>query len=106
MIYVLRTDGTVIDIKDTPGEPTLAQLYEWIGHTCDTIERVVVMVPGEIRDRSVRAITEADMVIDEEGKLKELPINDTATQLFHLSHHTHDWIVGNAVILTEENRLT
>ena len=43
------------------------------------------------------------MLIDEEGKLKNYPVNGQATSLAHLheSIYPHDCIVGDALILEE-----
>ena len=40
----------------------------------------------------------ADLWLNEEGKLNNLPYNPIATSLFHDEHHTGDFIVGNVII--------
>jgi hypothetical protein len=48
------------------------------------------------------------MIINEEGKLMGLPINSTATKIFHdnYPHLQHDWICGDAIILSGKARMT
>lgn len=89
------------------GPPTLAELYEWIGHT-HTVE-VIGIVCG---DENVVC----QLVIDENGKLHTppLPINKFATILWHgfMAKQRaplwafEDFIVGNVVMLSGEHRLT
>ena len=45
------------------------------------------------------------MLIDEEGKLKNLSINKIATCIAHLNEsiYPHDCIVGNAIIIDDVN---
>lgn len=45
------------------------------------------------------------MVINEEGKINELPINHYATQLFRDAYDTTDYIAGDVVLL-DSNLLT
>ena len=44
------------------------------------------------------------MIIDEEGKLNELPYNDMATYYFRKAHpETRDFIVGNALVCSSND---
>ena len=45
------------------------------------------------------------LLIDEEGKLKNYPINKTATSIAHLheSIYPHDCIVGDVLLFEDEN---
>ena len=53
------------------------------------------------------------LIINEEGKLKNLPLNKLATELWrkHFTKETHLWgsddfIVGNAIIIKSEARIS
>jgi hypothetical protein len=100
MIRVLDTDPQCSIPIARDGPPTLQDLYEWIGHGCRTVE----FIPMRCGDR----LEPTQMFIDEEGKLKGLPVNHLATILWHgwLAHlktRPHDVIVGVAVLLTEKH---
>lgn len=105
MIMLIKPDGTKRIISDVAGEPTLKQLYEWL--ECDTIE-----VPGG----GFRTMggDEVQFVLDEEGKLRDKPINVKATKAYDevLAEDPrglipgHDVLVGNIIILTEPHLLT
>ncbi len=81
---------------ESAGEPSLEQLYAWLD--CDMIE-IVSLHPDQYG-------REVQMVIDEEGKLKEKELNVLATGMFQQDHGPHDVIVGDAVILSGPNVLT
>jgi len=71
-----------------------------------TLEQLQKLVGGYIE-----CITLKDgrqMIINEEGKLMDLPQNETATKIFHenFPHLTEfDYICGDAIILSGEARL-
>lgn len=89
-IHILNPDGTTI-ILPVNKEPTLEELQTIVG---GHIERVVVKFNNET----------TDMIINEEGKIHNLPINKTATNIYNnipdrVERTTIiDVIVGTAVI--------
>lgn len=42
------------------------------------------------------------MVVNEEGKLLNLPINEGATRVYRASRNTEDFIVGNVLICSNK----
>jgi len=102
MIQIIKPDNEVGLITTVNGEPTLEELYQWIG--CDTIEvpgGEGFMVEGELMQ----------FVMDEEGKLKGKPYNITATQRYNEALKANglvtgrDYLAGTVVILTGPNLL-
>ncbi len=105
MIIEIPTKGTCLK-HDSIREPTLEQLREWIG--CEYIEVVTVFFKDEYEQ----------LIVDTEGLLTNKPTNPYATEIYLENtriHHkdlylkaifTNASIVGTAVLLTEENRLT
>ena len=81
--YVLRTNGSREALK---AKPNLAELQRLVG---GWIERVKVQVDGEL----------ADMIVNEEGRLRNLPLNREASILYWTGRLTADPIVGDAVVL-------
>ena len=45
-----------------------------------------------------------DMYINEEGKLKELPVNHAATEIY--KYGEHEFIVGDVIIVEKEKKMT
>lgn len=43
------------------------------------------------------------LVIDEEGKLKDKPLNAQATMIFRTAWRVDDWIVGDAVLVAKDH---
>ena len=85
MAILLREDGTSQNIVPKNGNDfKLKELYEMLN--CELIEVVQTNSAGII------------MIIDEEGKLKNLPINIEASRLSKIGD---DYIVGNAVVCSE-----
>lgn len=79
--YVLYPNGSMVAL--TPQNKThfnFSELYKAIGNNCETIE----LLPTKDRKNL--------MAVDEDGKMKNLPFNGPASQLFG------DLIVGNVVI--------
>lgn len=87
ILVTVEGDISVIDIDN--GE--LENIYKAIGNNCDIFESVTV--DGYIEDAPI-------MLIDEEGKIKGLPVNYVATQLWHRFRKVNDFLVGNVVITT------
>lgn len=81
--FILRTDGTCHELLK---EPTLAELQKMVG---GWIERVRVAADGEL----------GDLIVNEEGRLYDLPLNREASRLYWTGRATTDPIVGDAVLL-------
>lgn len=64
-IHIYQTDGT-IESRVVEGCPSLKELQELVG---GYIERTECLFDGQI----------CDMIVDEEGLLKQLPLNHNAT---------------------------
>lgn len=82
--YVLdREDGTV-DWDEDPGYETLSQFFRLsLGDTNAWMERVTVYWPSAKPKGSDSSFIVTDMLVDEEGMLKRLPVNAGATALYH-----------------------
>lgn len=97
MILWIGTNGAVEVIDNVKGEPTLDQLYNWIG--CELIE-----IPGN--GFTVEG-EEIQFICDEEGKIKDKASNRTATTLYNSVlmadprglQAGRDVLVGNIVVL-------
>lgn len=77
----------VEDIQPKDGKRfTLEELYEMLD--CETVERV--FIEG----------TKIIMIVDENGKLKRRPRNQTATMIYHRRQRMNpwDWIAGDALV--------
>lgn len=62
----------------------------------NTLEELQAKVDGHIE---VIVLTERwRLIINEEGKLRELPKNQKATRLFQSFCYTNDFVAGNAVV--------
>ncbi len=82
MAKLIKTDGTETIVYPAHGKSfTLQELQKLVG--------------GYIE--MVRTVDGKQMIINEEGKLNDLPVNDKATVLY--VHCLADVIVGDAVIL-------
>lgn len=91
MITFIITNGPPADIDGLPGEMDLEDLQKLV----DGYIEVVALPNGD------------QLVVNEEGKLKGLPVNPVATALFREAFpDIPDVIVGRAVLLTGRNRLT
>jgi len=87
---LLKVDGTKKKIK-------VSSFVEARGIVCnydpDGLAEIVRLTGGSL------------FLIDEEGKLKNYPINKTATSIAHLheSIYPHDCIVGDVLLFEDEN---
>ena len=72
------------------GHLPLKDLQDMVGGNIETVP--TVLVDGWSREKGVQIM----MLVNEEGKLQELPVNQLATNLSVL---WDDVVVGNAVIL-------
>lgn len=88
MATLVKADGTHIEYKPTGDTFTLKELQEAVGGYIEIIH----------------IDKEYDMVVNEEGKLYQLPINDVATRIFQRTRYTQDYIVGN-VLICNKNQL-
>jgi hypothetical protein len=87
MAIVIKTDGT----KDAL-QPKNNKIF--------TLEELKSVVGGYIE---IVPLTEDYlMVINEEGKLLNLPINVIATRVYRASRNTDDFIVGNVLICSNK----
>jgi hypothetical protein len=84
MARLLSFDKTITEEKVFPENETFT-LQEMYKHTNSTIVEFIY-INGHI------------MIIDEEGKLNNKPINDVATYYFRKYNKTHDFIVGDVLI--------
>jgi hypothetical protein len=104
MIQIIRVDGSTQMIEGVPGEPTLEQLYTWLGGTMIEVPANGFTIGGK----------EIQFVVDEEGKVYDKPVNRMATLYYNDVVRQDprglvaDWdtLNGDVVILTEENLLT
>ena len=83
MAKLLNANGTKLKVKPKDGVKF-------------TIEELQRFVGGHIE--IVRLDGKDVMVINEEGKLKNFPMNVAATALFNMHHGLSDYIVGDALI--------
>jgi len=82
MATIYKTDGTVEEIQPKNGKGfKLEELQEIVGGYIETIYLKNGMV----------------MVVNEEGKINNLPLNKNATVYVH-AHDFADVIVGNALV--------
>ena len=84
MARLLSFDKTIMEKRVFPENETFT-LKEMYKYTNSTIVEFVYL-NGHI------------MIIDEEGKLNNKPINDIATHYFRKYNKTHDFIVGDVLI--------
>jgi hypothetical protein len=87
MAIVIKTDGT----KDAL-QPKNNKVF--------TLEELKSVVGGYIE--IVQLTEDYLMVINEEGKLLNLPINVIATRVYRASRNTDDFIVGNVLICSNK----
>ena len=84
------SETTIKTIDDV--EPTLKEMQEFVGGYIEV----------------VYLNKESMMIIDEEGKIKEKPINQEATDIAHEHEaiYNTDYIAGDAMILSGDARLS
>lgn len=89
--YIIRTDGTQSPVAPGFGDKfTLKELQYYVGGYIELVR---------LNDNQF-------LIINEEGKLHNLPINKKATDLARAAHciFASDYIVGDAIII-EQNLL-
>ncbi len=91
MIKLIKTTGEELEIDLKGKELTLAKVKE-------------IMYPDK-KDFyiEVKKILGRNnyMVLDEDGKFKQLQLNYKATEIYRKNYNTYDFIVGN-VLITDE----
>lgn len=85
MAQYIKADGTVVEVKPENGKKKfrLEELQKFVG---GSIELTTT------RDRKV-------MYVNEEGLLKELPVNDKASKLIDPHYWTAGGVRGDVVVL-------
>ena len=80
---IYKADGSIIDVKPNNGTDfSLEELQEIVGGYIE----IVGLMDNEI------------MVINEEGKLIDLPFNENATQLYQEVDGFYDYIAGDVLV--------
>lgn len=82
METLLKTDGTSVEYTPQGKYFTLEELQKAVGG-------YIEIVPID---------KEYSLVVNEEGKLMGLPINEVATRLYRKVRYTNDFIVGEALL--------
>lgn len=92
MALLLKTDGPPVFVVPENGTDfSLSELQGFVG--------------GYIKIRPLLGIHSGSiLVLNEEGKLRGLPFNRTATFLYQVSYGVNDFIVGD-VLLCESNQV-
>jgi hypothetical protein len=85
-LVVIKTDGTVEEVKQDK-KPSLEQLQKIVGGYIEPVHGI------KYEGRT------GTMIVNEEGKMNNLPVNREATNLFISSFGPRDVIVGNVAIL-------
>lgn len=84
MIVLLRTDGTSEKISDT--DPGLETLQNLVGGLIE----IVPLIKDDV--------IEKELVVNEEGKLLQLPLNIVASIIYNKYYPGYDVIVGDALL--------
>lgn len=80
---IYKADGSIIDVKPNNGTDfSLEELQEIVGGYIE----IVGLMGNEI------------MVINEEGKLIDLPFNENATQMYQEVDGFYDYIAGDVLV--------
>lgn len=87
MAIVIKTDGTKDALQPKDNKVfTLEELKSVVGVYIEIVQLTEDYL----------------MVINEEGKLLDLPINVVATRVYRASRNTDDFIVGNVLICSNK----
>jgi hypothetical protein len=91
MALHVKSDGTDAEVRPKNGKAF-------------TLEELQSLVGGYIEPLHTGPPLNMALVVNEEGKIRNLPLNANATAVFQgiMYPGTEDFIVGDAVILTEE----
>lgn len=80
---IYKADGTIIDVVPENGTDfQLDELQKIVGGYIE----IVSLLDNEI------------MVVNEEGKLTDLPINENATEIYNEVDGFYDYIVGDVLV--------
>lgn len=80
---IYKADGSIIDVKPNNGTDfSIEELQDIVGGFIE----IVSLMGNEI------------MVINEEGKLIDLPFNETATQMYQEVDGFYDYIAGDVLV--------
>jgi hypothetical protein len=104
MGYHIKADGTVTKVTPATGKKfTLEEMQKFVGGYIEIVpaQRLQGGIYGVAKGMSEKTEVfevpaKAMMVLNEEGKLKGLPRNEVATQIYKLGFH--DPIVGDVLI--------
>lgn len=93
MATLIKIDGTLEEVfpKDPKRGFTLQELYSLLN--CDWVESC-----GYVKDEGGWR----SLVVDEEGKLNCKRVNEKATQIYQNTYNTEDYIVGDAILVTDQ----
>ena len=87
MATLIKSDGSNVELNPFNGKDfSLEELQQAVGG-------YIEIVPID---------KEFDMVVNEEGKLYGLPVNEQATRLYRRVRYTDDVIVGDVVLCNKE----
>ena len=87
MAEIIKTDGTRTATTPANGEYfTLEEMQAAVGGMVEIIE---------LDDKQ-------SMILNEEGKLLDLPYNEEADEIFHQHYSTLDYIVGDVLLCENE----
>lgn len=86
MSQLRRTDGTTENVTGEGPDGTL------------TLEQMQRLVGGYIEIVPLRGHEEQLLVVNEDGKLKQLPVNSLATEEYMRFYGPRDVIVGDAIL--------
>lgn len=100
MITVLTTNNERKEIN-----PSQKLELSWLQSQVDGLIELIVSQKPLTTGLGKISKKREELIINEEGKLFELPYNELATKWYHENVGTHDFIVGDAVLLTPPHRL-
>ncbi|MDU8351436.1 DUF3846 domain-containing protein [Pseudomonas syringae pv. actinidiae] len=93
MALVIKTDGTITEVVDTTNVNKLEWLQEQVG---GYLEQLSLHPPVEFNGKTYHG-----MMLNEEGKLEQLPANQIASNIATEGGLVNDVIVGNVVLYSE-----
>ena len=94
---IIYTDGHEEEVMPVNGKRfQLHQLQQIVGGYIECIPLTAPMPNG------LENLKDLSMIVNEEGKLNSLPINEKATALFRKYYGNTDFIVGNVLVCEPE----
>lgn len=89
---IYNTDGTIVPVEPKNGKDfQLAELQQ-------IVEGYIEAIPLSANDAS----KDLYLICNEDGKSKNLPINNEATKLLRLYFGNTDFVVGNVLVCSPE----